>query len=585
MIATQDKIDLSTHQLTILTTFSIVNRMNIDYLTLSCWRDEAKKFLPARVQNILQVDDLSIGMELYAGVRLNLLLSAHPQNARVLFTPYKLRRGVDKPHTFLSLLRSRLKGARLVGIQQPPWERILNLIFETDEAQFTLVAELMGRYSNLILLDENNVVLEAIKRIHTHQNRHRVILPAHPYQNPPTPENRFAPDAVNWKAVLSHQAEEKTLARLLSKHLLATSPTLAREIEARLGENAPTSETLEPIIATFFDSSAENQWHPSLGYDNESHLIAFAPYELKQCARSESIESINEAILQYNEHGQTADAYAQVRKQTAAHLQKIHSRIDNCIRKMRAQKIDPSKITRLRENGELLLSYQFMVQRGMSEIEMPDYEGNPRMIRFNPRLSPSDNAQVFFKRYNKAQRAIKGLPRRMRREEAHLIYLEQLAVDLSLASSRPQIDAVYNALVEEGWLKEKKRSKSPDGGPLRFEVDDWIILVGRSAKQNEQVSFKMSSPEDHWLHVHDKPGAHVIIKSNGREVSEDVLQFAAQCAAHYSSAREQNSGVQVNITRRKHIRHIPGGHPGLVTYRNSESLWIEDASRKPRSEE
>ena len=558
--------------------------MNIDYLTLSCWKDETKKFLSARVQNILQVDELSIGMELYAGQRLNLLLSAHPQNARVIFTPYKLRRGVDKPHTFLSLLRSRLKGARLIDIQQPPWERILNFIFETPEAQFTLVAELMGRYSNLILLDKNKVVLEAIKRIHSHQNRHRVILPAHSYQNPPTPENRFAPDAVNWEAVLAHQAEEKTLARLLSKHLLATSPTLAREIEARLGEAIPTSETLEPIIATFFGSSAENQWRPSLGYDNEGHLIAFAPYELKQCARSGPVESINEAILQYIEHGQTADPYAQARRQTAAHLQKIHSRIDNRIHKMRAQKIDPSKITRLRENGELLLSYQFMVQRGMSEIEVPDYDDNPRIIRFNPRLSPSENAQHFFKRYNKAQRAIKGLPRRMRQEEAHLIYLEQLAADLALASSRPQIDAVYNALVEEGWLKEKKRSKSPDGGPLRFELEGWVILIGRSAKQNEQVSFKMSSPEDHWLHIHEKPGAHVIIKSNGREIPESVLHFAAQCAAYYSSARQQTSGVQVDITRRKNIRHIPGGHPGLVTYRNSESLWVEDTSLKPRLE-
>jgi len=557
--------------------------MNIDYLTLSCWKDETNQLLPARVQNILQVDELSLGMELYAGQRLNLLLTAHADNARVIFTPYKLRRGVDKPHPLLQLMRNRIKGTRLIEVQQPPWERILRFVFDNGETRFTLVAELMGRYSNLILLDENNTVLEAIKRIHAHQNRHRVILPAHPYQNPPMPANRFAPDAVDWEAVLAHRTEEKTLARLLSKHLLATSPTLAREIEARLGDQEPTTDSLDAITKTFFGTDVPKNWQPSLGYDEEDRLIAFAPYELRQCPRSEPIERINAAILQFSEHGQAADPYAQARQQTMTVVNNIHKRTANRIRKMRAQKVDPSKIARLRENGELLLSYQFMVQRRMPEVEVPDYEGNPRIIKLNPRLSPSDNAQNYFKRYNKAQRAVEGLPQRLVRQEADLAYLEQLQADLLLASSRPQIDAVYNALVQEGWLKEKQRSKAPDGGPLRFEVEDWLVLVGRNARQNEQVTFKIGAPEDHWLHVHDKPGAHVIIRSGGREVPESVLQFAAQCAAYYSPAQQQNGGVQVDVTHRKHIRHIPGGHPGLVTYNNSESLWVDNAGEKPKA--
>ena len=551
--------------------------MNIDYLTLACWKQELNQRLPARVQQVVQVSDLSIGMECYAGERFNLLFSAENQKPRVLILDEKNRRGVETQRPFFLQVKKLLKGAILTEITQPPWERILRFHFQQGEESYTLVVELMGRYSNLILLDGGEIILEAIKRVPKRINRFREILPKRVYELPPIPSNRIPPTEVDWENLLSRREENQSLAKLLSGSLLAISPTAAREIEARVG-NQITAEKLDEVFLQLFAVS----FQPSLGYDEENRLIAFAPYPLTQCALSKPVLSINEAILEYLTHGEAIDSYAEARQKVIALVQDALGRAEHRVDQMRSQAVFPEKIDRLRENGELLLTYQFMLKKGMLEIEVPDYDGEPRRITLDPRLSPSENAQAFFTRYEKAQRANEGLPQRLAQEENELQFLRQLEADILIASSRPQIDAVYNALVDGGWVKRQARPRMPQGGPLRIEIGEWLIWVGRSAKQNEQVTFKIASPEDLWLHVHDLSGAHVVIKGPSQDVPEDVVEKAAQYAAYYSAARKSGGGVQVDVTQRKYVRSIPGAHKGLVTYRESESLWINEI-KKPET--
>ncbi|MBN2048352.1 MAG: NFACT family protein [Anaerolineaceae bacterium] len=562
--------------------------MHIDYLTLACLKDELQFLIDARVQRVVRVDELSIGFELYAGQRYDLLFSANNQRPRVLLSPEKLRRGVQNDHPLMMQLRKRVRGARLSAITQPQWERILRFTFSGPEGECSLIAELMGRYSNLILVDENGKVLEAIKRVNAQMNRFREILPAHPYQVPPTPPNRWAPDEADYETILRNNAGEP-LNKALSGSLLATSPTLAREIEARAQKVAdenlqvdPSPESVKWLTMELFEDAARGKWTPSLGYDEDQRLVAFAPYPLTQCAESRPAESINAAMLAYLEHGEPIDAYANARAQAAAYLKDARGRLEQRVRRLEEQQIDEADIAHLRENGELLLTYQHQIRRGMTEITLTDYEGNPRKIDLDPTLNPSDNAQRYFKRYNKAQRAYEGVPARLEQERADLAFLEQLDADLAIASSRPQIDAVLNTLIEAGWVKTTARPKAPDGGPLRVEVDSWLIFVGRSAQQNEQITFKLANPDDLWLHIHDLPGSHVIIRSSGQPVPETVLQYAAQLAAHYSPLRKQGGRAQVDFTQRKHVRHIPGGHPGMVTYTNSETILVQDARKDPR---
>lgn len=547
--------------------------MNIDYLTLACWKQELKARLPARVQQVVQVTPLSIGMELYAGERLNLLLSAEHKKPRVLIVPDKNRRGVEKQTPFLLLAKKHLKGAILTDITQPPWERILRFHFQHGEESYTLVAELMGRYSNLILLDGGEIILDAIKRVSRRINRYREILPKREYVLPPVPSNRIPPEEVDWDYLLSRRKEGQTLAKLLSGSLLAVSPTVAREIQARVGEEI-TSQRLDEAFLDIFGTNDQ----PALGYDEDNRLVAFAPYPLTQCAVSRPVESINAAIIEYLTHGEPMDSYAEARSKVAALVKDALGRAEHRVEQMRSQAVKPEKIDRLRENGELLLTYQFMLERGMTEVEVTDYNGEQRKIKLDAKLSPMENAQVYFTRYEKAQRANAGLPKRLAQEEHELAFLHQLEADILIANSRPQIDAVYNALIDGGWVKRTRRPRMPQGGPLRVDSGEWLIWVGRSARQNEQVTFKIASPEDLWLHVHDLPGAHVVIKGPSQEVPSAVIEHAAQLAAYYSSARN-SGGVQVDVTHRKYVRSIPGAHKGLVTYRESESVWVNVSER------
>lgn len=548
--------------------------MNIDYLTLACWKQELNQKLPARVQQVVQVTELSIGMECYAGERFNLLFSAENQKPRVLLLPEKNRRGVEKQTPFLLRVKTLLKGAVLTEVTQPSWERILRFHFQSGEESYTLVAELMGRYSNLILLDGGEIILESIKRVPKRINRYREILPKRSYELPPLPSNRIPPEEVDWAYLFSRREEGQSLAKLLSSSLLAVSPTVAREIEARVGKNTSP----EKMDEVFLDLYGPN-YRPSLGYDEENRLVAFAPYPLTQCAVSKPVDSINDAILEYLTHGQPIDSYAEARNKVAVLVKDALGRAEHRVEQMRSQAVKPEKIDQLRENGQLLLTYQYLVQKGMTEVDVTDFSGEPRKIMLDARLSPSENAQAFFTRYDKAIRANEGLPQRLAAEENELEFLRQLDADILIASSRPQIDAVYNALVDGGWVKRGKRPRMPQGGPLRVESGDWLIWVGRSASQNEQVTFKIASPEDLWLHVHEKPGAHVIIKGPTQDVPQEIIDHAAQLAAYYSSARN-DGGVQVDVTKRKFVRSIPGAHKGLVTYRESESVWVDDASLK-----
>jgi predicted ribosome quality control (RQC) complex YloA/Tae2 family protein len=186
-----------------------------------------------------------------------------------------------------------------------------------------------------------------------------------------------------------------------------------------------------------------------------------------------------------------------------------------------------------------------------------------------------ENAQAYFRRYRKASLAAEEVSARIAAFTPDLAYLSQLATDLALAESRPEIDTVREALGDAGWAPQARQSKTTGqtAGPRRFEAEEFTIYVGRNARQNEEITFKRAGPDDLWLHVQGQPGAHVIIKSGGRPVPEEVIQRAAGLAAYYSPARAE-SQVGVDVTERRYVRRARGGHPGLVTYRNERTVWV-----------
>jgi predicted ribosome quality control (RQC) complex YloA/Tae2 family protein len=281
----------------------------------------------------------------------------------------------------------------------------------------------------------------------------------------------------------------------------------------------------------------------------------------------------------------TTDAYAAARRRVQRFLHDAQSSVEHALEQVSRQAVDQEEVSTLRQTGELLLTYQSRIDRGAREVTVPGYDGEPRTIDLDPHLSPVGNAQAYFKRYRKAARAAEEIPARIRALEADLDYLKQLDADLALAETRPEIDAVHEALAEAGWAAKtpKHSSSGMVKRPRRFDIGDFPVFVGRNAKQNEQVTFERGDPEDLWLHARGRPGAHVIIKSDRRAVPNRVIEEAAALAAYYSSARE-SARVDVDVTERRFVKRAPGGRPGLVTYRNEETLLVEPKSIESSAE-
>lgn len=550
--------------------------MNVDFLTLACLRDHLDDLLGARIQRVVLPDELSVGLELYAGQRAQLLVSADPQHPRVLLAPQKLRRGVETETTLLLLLRKWVRGSRLVDVTQPEWERILELHFEGQAGPCRLVAELIGRYSNAILVGPQGDVLDAVRHVGPAKNRYRVILPGRPYQPPPKPVGRQPPTQLpsgEWAALLASAAPDEPLQRLLTRRLLGVSPMVAREIAARVAGSDP--EAVAEATATLFAPLKDGSWSPHVALDKDGNVFAFAPYKPCQFERVRQVSDINEAMWQYFELRLSGDAYAAARWRVQERIDEAQARIERTLRQLQENITDAAEIEMLREAGELLLTYQGQVKPKAAEVTVPDYTGAPRTIKLDPTLTPVENAQAYFRRYRKAIRAAEGLPARIATVQADLAYLEQLAADLTLAESRPEIDAVYDSLVKAGWApKARPGSGGQVEGPRRFEIDGLPIYVGRNARQNEEVTFKRAGPDDLWLHARGVPGAHVVVKCGKQDVPESVVQQAAQLAAYYSPARDE-AQVAVDVTRRRYVKRVRGGHPGLVTYRNERTVQVK----------
>ncbi len=558
--------------------------MHVDHLTLACLRDELDALLGARVQRVVLPGHRSVGLELFAGDRLQLLISADSQNPRMLLVPEKLRRGVETAPPLLLLLRKWVRGSRLTDVSQPPWERILTLHFDGEAGRCQLIAELIGHYSNVILVGPNGAVLEAVKHVGPDINRYRVTLPAHPYQPPPQPPGRQPPTAVTveeWDGILSSVEADTPLHRVLTGQLFAVSPTAAREVAARVAGDpkaevkAVSGDGVARTLAELFAPLSSGAWAPEVALNEEGNVIAFAPYELRQFHRTQPVSRISEAMWPYFQQALTVDAYASARRRVHGWLRDAQSRQRNALNQVRRHMVEQDDVSRLRQAGELLLAYQHRIDRGARQITVPGYDGQPRTIDLDPKLTPVENAKAYFQRYRKADRASREVPARIRELERDLDYLEQLDNDLAMAEDRPEIDAVHEALAEAGWVpkKPKQSSSTMVKGPRRFDIEGFPVFVGRNARQNEEVTFRRGSPDDLWLHVRGRPGAHVIIKSDHRDVPREVIEEAAALAAHYSSARESGE-ADVDVTERRFVRRAPGSRPGLVTYRNERTLVV-----------
>ncbi|MBI4789077.1 MAG: NFACT family protein [Chloroflexi bacterium] len=545
-----------------------------DAVTLAAVADELnERILHGRVQEIVQLDALSFGFEIYAAhTRQYLNASVHPDDARVHLVSAKLRGAGQEPAALLSLLRKYAEGAFVDAIAPLPHERVLNIQLDhATEGVSILVIETIGRYSNLILVDKNGVVIDALKRVSAKVNRARVTLPKHPYA-PPPPQAKLDPGVLEPSKLADALAENRSvpLWQVLVKTIAGVSPWLAREVEHRVPTSSPKAEELVGTLRELMSPP----WYPTIALE-DGEPAEYAPYALTQFESTRAVNSISAAIEEF--YG-APESYAAAKEPLRAEIVEARDRLARKRDALAQSLPDEGEIERLRTSGELILAYAFQITPGQQSVAAETETGIIE-IPLIPNLSVVENAQRYFKDYHRAKDAAERVPALLAAANADVDFAEQMLNDLELAENRAEIDAVIQAAREAGLIDKTRRrraSKNPSGlGEPRTvqSQDGFTILVGKNARQNEELTFHRAKPDDLWLHARNVAGAHVVILRAGREIPESTIAEAAKLAADYSQARAERK-VDVIVTPRKNVHRLRGGRAGQVTVRNSSIVRI-----------
>jgi predicted ribosome quality control (RQC) complex YloA/Tae2 family protein len=561
---------------------------SFDSVVLAAVAQELRVLLPLRITRILQLGPLELALGIRApGIR-GLVLSADARWYRVHLVRELPDR--EEPGPLGQFLRTRLVDARIVRVHQPPYERVLELEVEALDGSYQLVVELMGKHANLVVVREG-LVLGCAKAIGPDRSRVRTILPRAPY-TPPPPDPRPHPGTLTPEALA--QALRNTGGPLWRRVLAAVAgigPLLSYELAFRSGDpEAPelppdAPERLHAELAALHVGVRSGAFAPRL-YRRDAEPVAYAPFPLTCMVGSEEIPaSMSEAVDRVVSHRARADRFEAERRSLLQAVEAAVARAQRALAEAEHSLTEAEGADRVRVAGELLLAYASQIPAGADHVTLPDSEGRPVEIALDPALDAIRNAQRLFRRYAKLRAARQALRRRISALQEEMERLAELRVHLEHARTPADLLELREELVEAGVLSLHKRPRvRPRSEPRAFQVDGFQVLVGRSSRDNDHVTFRLAGPEDLWLHARGIPGAHVVLRTGGRTPPEEVIRKAAQIAAYFSAGRT-STAVEVDVTERRWVWKPKGARPGWVLYRNERTVRVRPALPEGREGE
>ena len=529
---------------------------------------------PARDQVVL----------LFRGKRL--LLNAGAGAPRLQLTEIS-RDNPAEPPMFCMLLRKHLSGARVADIVQPPLERLVKLEFDASDelgraGKRTLVLEAMGRRSNLILLDEEDRILDSLRRVDADMSAARQVLPGLFYQ-PPASTGRLPfleETEEGFAARLAAAPAEKTLDAFLLDQYFGLSPLMARELAFRAAGDADARvfqlDGPGPLWRALEDFSSrvrENRFTP-VCLLREGKPLDFACVPVGQyggaaeCVTYPSFSALLDAFYEARERQERA------RQRGADLLRAASTARDRLRRKLALQEKEYAETQnrdQLRVQGDLITANLYRMERGRSRLECENYYegGTPVTIPLDPLLTPQQNAARYYKRYAKAKTAEKYLRAQMDLAKRDLHYLESVLAEIGQAETEADYLDIRAELREAGFLKKQgkgKKDKSRPAAPWEFRTTSGLrVLVGRNNRQNDKLTLKDADRRDLWLHTQKIHGSHVILRCAGQAPAEEDVAQAAMLAAWFSQARESGN-VPVDYTEVRNVKKPAGGRPGMVIY-------------------
>ncbi len=566
--------------------------MPMDGFTLSFIVRELRELLVGgRVDKVSQPEhDLFLLSVRSQGANHKLLLSVHVNNARVQLTAQSFENPAEPP-VLCMLMRKHLTGSRIAAIEQFGCDRVLIFTFQCvsemgDEVQKRLVAELMGRHSNLTLVDENNVTIDCIYHVNADISRVRVLMPGKPFSMPPE-QDKLNPFTMTRDELCERLS---ALPGPLYKGLIDTvsglSAVSAREICAQIGadESAPCGLLDLPAVSdniTALYKHLADIRPPVALCDPAGQIIEYFPFPYLTYSRDaqKPYQTLSEAMDAFYGARELA---ARVRQHGAGIRKRLKSSISRLEKKKAMMLLTLSQNEIAEQNriyGDLLTANLHAVSKGAASIRVVNYYDEAQSavdIPLQPELSPSRNAQHYYKKYRKAKGAQQYAQKELGVIEADLDLLENALDDLDKCTSSADLDEIRYFLMENGFLRPDhgtgKRRKIKEGEPYRFHADDGTeIVVGKNALQNDRITLHARANET-WLHAQGIAGSHVLIKSEEEPAGETLL-FAAKLAAYFSKGRNHPS-CPIDYTKRKHVRKKSGTAAGFVIYQNFKTVYI-----------
>lgn len=510
------------------------------------------------------------------GKNQKLLLSAHPSYARIQLTQMDYK-NPEQPPTFCTSLRKYLDGAILENIEQIGNDRIVHFSFSKrnelgDLEKIVLIVEIMGRHSAVILLNkETGLIIDCMKHVGSSQNTYRQLLPGAVYIAPPNQEkyNPFLIDRTILFDLLSTSDSVDTF--FLQTHFQGLGRETAQEISFLLQQN-PQEKV--KTWTTFFETIA-NHTQPTLTKKDNKEFFTPIPYTVLG-DEQQSFDYLSELLDAFYVGKAEKD---RVKQQMGA----IEKRIENELKKnkQKLKKLEQSLLETdhaeiIRQKGELLHTFSYQINRGQKEAILPNYyqEDQEIKIALNPALSPHQNAQKYFQKYQKMKNSVSILREQIAQTKLEIDYLESVLSQLELASPL-DLDVLQEELLAQGFIKrssKQRKKKIHKSQPERyFSTDGDLILVGKNNLQNDQLTLRTAKKTDVWLHAKNIPGSHVIIKNS--EPSEQTLVEAAQLAAYFSKYR-LSASVPVDYVQVKHVHKPNGAKPGYVIYEKQKTLSV-----------
>ncbi len=572
--------------------------MIFDSLLLTAVRDElGDTLVGGKIEKITQPDPDEIVLRIYkTGHKHNLLLSCDASHARAHLTISRRDNPPTPPH-FCSVLRRHLDGAWLDDISLPLGfgERVLHLHFKAvDGAPYTLIAELMGKHSNLILINGAGMILGAAKNIGRTMSRLRQIGPGITYAPPPRQRGRHDPTAqlsmeLGPETLTASEAEEWLLT-----HWAGVSPLLASETLARAGET-PTPQTLHHALALLLTVVRVKDWSPRLWTDPSGKTLGAYPVPLRSVppADQHSRASVSLALDQAASSVIERETFESTRDSLLAELRRTRKLREREAAEVEQGLRNAARAEEYRQVGDLLLTNQSQIRRGQSLVSVPDYYAPPlpggeptmRFIALDPALDVHENAERFYKRSRKADLSAMTLQERRAQALEEVALLTFAEREAGLAATSAEVAALRQSLAQSlarGEVQntpESSRPATPDfeGHKIkRYQtVDGWEILVGENADSNDYLTTKLASSSDIWLHVRAATSAHGIIRAKNKpaSVSQAALQQAAEMVAARSEVKH-SSLIPVDYTLKKHVHKPRKSAPGAVTYQNEKTLFV-----------